>query len=173
MFPRICRYTLAGIVVLALTLLVATGQVPAQNAIANTDPVTAAWEKARDAIAYEFSSDVTQVSVPTATVANAGRTSQTHKVHLEGNSNLREQSLELQLWSQGGSVTQDADAIGIRIEQGQTYSRRGVGEWQKSDDLFGGIAPQGDFMAYLAAVRAVEAHEPETIGGLNFTRYSF
>src|SRR4051812_25281330 len=48
-----------------------------------------------------------------------------------------------------------------------------TGDWQETGSLTTGIAPQGDFMAYLSAVRGVQAHAPETHAGIRLTRYSF
>ncbi len=136
------------------------------------DPVTAAWEKARAAGSYHFSSDVTQVTVPVAKVTNVGRSSRTEQLHLAGQSDLRAQRLEMQLWSDGGSVLQ-ADGVAIKVENGKSFARRGAGEWQEAAGFADAIAPQGDFLAYLQAVRDIKAHAPEERAGLALTRYSF
>src|SRR4051794_2227439 len=70
------------------------------------DPVTAAWERARAAGSYHFTADLVQVTTPSATIANVGRSSRTETLHLEGQSDLRTSSLETQIWSEGGSVLQ-------------------------------------------------------------------
>src|SRR5690349_4636698 len=68
------------------------------------DPITAAWEKAKAAGSYHFTSDVLQKTIPLANLTNVGRTSHTDAFHLEGQNDLRHQKLELTLWNQGGSV---------------------------------------------------------------------
>jgi hypothetical protein len=137
------------------------------------DPIAAAWERTRAAGSYHFASDVIQQTIPSATISNVGRTSRTDKLRLEGQADLRRSTLELHLWNDGGSVLQDASGVGVRVENGKTWVRQGVGEWKEAESLIDGLAPQGDFMAYLAAVRDVSAHAPETRSGIAFTRYSF
>ncbi|MFN8489011.1 MAG: LamG-like jellyroll fold domain-containing protein [Caldilineaceae bacterium] len=139
-----------------------------------TDPVTAAWSKARAAGSYHFQSDVTQMTVPVAKVTNVGRTSQTQTLHLEGQTDIRKNQLEMHLWSDGGSVLQSESGVAVKVENGKTFVRQGAnGQWRENADVSGTLAPQGDFMAYLQAVRHVKANAPETRAGLQLTRYSF
>ncbi len=114
-----------------------------------------------------------QVTIPVAKVTNVGRSSRTEQLHLEGQSNLQQQKLELRLWSDGGSVVQSDDGVAIKIENGKSYVRQKGGQWQESEGMLEAIAPQGDFLAYLQAVRNVQAHPSEQRGGVRFTRYSF
>ncbi|RIK42794.1 MAG: hypothetical protein DCC55_07765 [Chloroflexi bacterium] len=138
------------------------------------NPVTAAWEKARAAGSYHFSSDVTQMTIPVAKVTNVGRQSRTDQLRLEGATNLKENRLEMRLWSEGGNILQNDGEIAIKIEDGKSYLRRGATEpWQDQEGILDGIAPQGDFLAYLAAVRDIQANAPERRGGIEFTRYRF
>ncbi|MCE7989828.1 MAG: hypothetical protein DYG89_52445, partial [Caldilinea sp. CFX5] len=148
--------------------------VNAVRTVPNRSPVTAAWEKARAAGSYHFSSDVVQVTMPTAKVTNVGRSSRSEELHLEGQNNLRQQNMEMRIWSNGGSALQPESSTGIKIADGKTFIRQGVGEWQEKPDFsVDSLAPQGDFLAYLVALRDVQAHPPEQRGGIHFTRYSF
>ena len=145
------------------------------------DALSTAWDRARATGSYHFDGDVQQVTLPSAIPANVGRTSRSDQFHLEGQSNLRQNALEMQLWSQGGSVSQ-ADiraedrpgAVSIKVENGKTYRRQASGTWTE-DSSFStdGIAPQGDFLAFLKAVNNATVHEPETRAGLTFQRYTF
>ncbi|MFN8446941.1 MAG: LamG-like jellyroll fold domain-containing protein [Caldilineaceae bacterium] len=137
------------------------------------DPVSAAWEKARNAGSYHFTSDVTQLTVPVAKVTNIGRSSHSEQLHLEGQNDLRQQRLEMKLWSDGGSVLQTDGGVAVKVENGKTFARRGTEEWQEADGMADGLAPQGDFLSYLQAMRNVEAHTPESRAGIQLTRYSF
>lgn len=47
------------------------------------DPVMAAWAKAQAAGSYHFTSDVVQITMPTAKVTNVGRSSRTEELHLD------------------------------------------------------------------------------------------
>lgn len=140
-------------------------------------PLIAAWEQARAAGAYHFTSDVIQITVPVAKVTNVGHTSRTEQLHLKGQTDLRAKRLEMQLWSNGGSVLQSAGGVAIKVENGKTFTRQGTGDWQEAAGFADTLAPQGDFLAYLHAMRDVQAHEPETRGPsgreVAFTRYSF
>lgn len=146
---------------------------PSMTNAATVDPVTAAWERARAAGSYHFTSDVTQMTLPLATLTNVGRASRTEKLYLEGQNDLKAEKMELTLWSDEGGVLNAASGLSIRSEGGKNFARRGEGEWQEIDDFTGSIAPQGDFMSYLAAVKDVQPQPAESRGGIRFTRYTF
>jgi hypothetical protein len=165
---------------LPLTLLLLVGSLigglaflPHAAAARRTDPITAAWERARAAGRYEFTSNITQTTIPLASLVNVGRTSRSEQFYLEGQSDLAEQRMEFTLWSDGGSVLQAESGISIRTEGGKSYGRRGAGEWQELDNFTESFAPQGDFLGYLAAIDNVSAGTPEQRNGIQFTRYTF
>ena len=137
------------------------------------DPVTAAWEKARAAGSYHFTSDVVQKTIPVASLVNVGRSSRSEALYLEGQNDLRTQSLELTLWSQGGSAFNADSGVSMRTADGKSYTRRGNEPWQESDNVTEGFAPGGDFLGYLAAIRDVTTGATETRSGITFTRYGF
>ncbi len=167
------RIWLLLVVILVGVLLLGRTVMPQIATASPPDPITAAWEQVRTAGSYHFDADVTQLTVPIAKVTNVGRTSRTEQLHLAGQSDLRAQTLQLHLWSDGGSVLQTEGGVAVKVENGRTFARRGAGEWQVADGAVDGLAPQGDFLAYLQAVRAVQAHAPEERAGIPFTRYSF
>ena len=138
-----------------------------------TDPLAEALHLAQAAGSYRFSSDITQVTVPTSKVSNVGRSSRTDQLHLEGETNLRDQSTHMRLWTQQGSVNDPTSGIAVRVENGRTYVQEGLGAWREHEDLTDGFAPQGDFMAFLVALRDPVAHTPEERNGIRFTRYTF
>jgi hypothetical protein len=172
--------------VIALALIVcagvfALGQAALARATANPPPgatgeqaIRAALALARERGTYRFDGDVTQVTLPSATVINIGRTSWSDAFHVEGKADLRSAGLDMRLWSGDGSVAQDETAIGVKVENGKTFIRQGAGEW-KQDGSFStdGLAPQGDFLAFLKAVRDVQPGVRETRAGIAFTRYAF
>jgi len=170
-FAFVALAILASVLILPaarLAYAVATPSAPDQ-----TSAVTAAWEKARAAGGYHFTSDVTQVTLPVATLTNVGRTSRTEKLFLEGQNDLRGEKLALTLWSEGGSVLQAESGLRMRTEAGKTFVQRGANDWEEIDDFTGALAPQGDFMAYLAAIKDVQAQPNEVRNGISFTRYTF
>ena len=173
------RLALIALAILAISALIGLMIQPYAARAARTDPVSAAWDAARAAGSYHFTSDVTQVTLPTASIANVGRSSRTEKLYLAGQNDLAAERMELTLWSEGGSTLDAASGISIRSEQGKTFARRGgrsassAEPWQEIDDFTGAIAPQGDFMSYLAAIQDVTAQPAENRNGIDLTRYTF
>ena len=146
--------------------------------------IEAAWQRAREAGSYHFTADIRQTVAPRPTVLNVGRASKEEALHLEGETNLPDRQLHLTLWSQGGSVLDPGSGVEVRVDGDHAYARQGLRDWEEINDFTGMFAPQGDFMAYLAATRDVVEHEPETRylpsplrggagGGVAFTRYTF
>lgn len=137
------------------------------------DAVTAAWRAVQSTGAYHFSSDITQVILPEATISNVGRASRTEKLYIEGQNNLHAQSMEMTLWSQGGNMLDKASGASIRTEGGKTYARQAGSDWKEVDNFTDAIAPQGDFMGYLQAIKDVTPLGEETRNGIAFSRYAF
>ena len=114
--------------ILVLIVCVFLGPIFAQTVVAATEnPVTAAWNKVLATGSYHFASDITQITNPLPTLANVGQRSRTEKMRLEGENNLHSQRLEMTLWSEGGNVLQAESGLGVRIEQGKAFARRGTG----------------------------------------------
>lgn len=164
---------LLGGVVLILGAVLGLALAPAWAQATSPDAVTAAWQRATAAGNYRFTSDLTQTTLPLATVANVGRTSRTETLYLDGQNDLRARQMAFTLWSESGSVLNAESGVSVRMEEGKTYARQGAGEWEVVDDMTGAIAPQGDFMSFLAAVKDVQAQPVEQRGGIAFTRYTF
>ncbi|NJK80869.1 MAG: hypothetical protein HC914_13610 [Chloroflexaceae bacterium] len=137
------------------------------------DPVTAAWQQARAAGSYHFTANVVQVTTPAASIYTIGRSSDEQRLYLEGQTDLRAESLQMHVWTGSGNVTQPETALQIRYEDGTTSTRQGAGAWQEISSVTDAMAPGGDFLAYLSAIRNMQAGEPETRAGLKLTRYSF
>jgi hypothetical protein len=170
------------VVVLALlALLVFVGQplFSNQDVGVASNPVVNAWEKARATGSYKFESDITQITIPTAKLTNVGRTSRTEEFHLSGQSDLRAKRLELELWTERGSLLQAQSGTAIKVEHGKSYLRdNATGAWQPNDAIeMDTYAPQGDFMSFLGAVRNVQTQGAERRGPahqrITFTRYAF
>jgi len=137
------------------------------------DPIAGAWAAVRTVGSYKFTSDIRQVTIPTARITNVGRSSKHQMLHLEGQTDLQQALLEMTLWTEGGSTAQPNSGVGVKVADGQTYTRQGDGEWQTTDNLLDGIAPGGDFLAFLTAVRNVQVADTEQRAGISFTRYRF
>ncbi len=167
--PKAFRIFLSiSIVFVSLSLLV----LPTQTARALETPeqiIQRAWQRAQEIGIYQFSSDLIQTKYPAPALANFGRTSQKEFAYLKGTVNLPEQSMNLSLWHGEGSVASPQSSIEIRIVGNRGYARQYGGPWHESDDLAGGLAPDNDFLAYLAGIKNVSYLESI----LNTDRYGF
>ena len=116
-FAAIIVSAIAGVVVLR-------GALPQLDnpraSLAAEEQLKAAWQRAREAGSYQFNGDVTQVTLPTARITNVGRGSKSTQMHVEGKTDVRQNTLEMKLWAQDGSV------VG-----GQNDARREGGERQE------------------------------------------
>ncbi len=133
------------------------------------DEVRAAWQRAQEAGAYQFTADIRQTTVPKPTIFNVGRQSKQETLHLEGETNLPTRQLHLTLWSQGGSVLDASSGVEIKVDGDRAYARQGVRDWQEVPNFTGLFAPQGDFMAFLSAAKNVRVAE----NGIRNTQYVF
>ena len=135
----------------------------------SSDPVTAAWQKAKASGSYDFDADMTQVTIPNATVTNVGRSSRTEQIHLEGQNNLTAKSMMMRIYSEGGSLLDQSGALQVKVENGKTLVRKGEGNWQEEPAFSAdSLAPAGDFMSFLAATHDTKANAPETKGDVHF-----
>lgn len=132
-----------------------------------------AWNNARAAGGYAFRSDIVESDVPRAELGNIGRSSVEHAYHIEGVTQLDAKRLEFSLWDDGGSVALRESAAQFRLENGRAFGRRGEQAWQAIGNFTEGIAPEGDFMAFLAGAQNVQNVGHETRDDVTFTRYTF
>jgi Ca2+-binding RTX toxin-like protein len=162
-------YALLCIILFACALAV----LPRAHAAFAPDPVAAAWQRVQERGAYSFDSDVVQTTTPSASVANIGLSSREQRLHLAGQNDLRSNSTQMRLWTAGGSVLQAESGVEARLVNGKAQLRQGDGAWHDAPGLSETLAPAGDFLGYLAAVRDVQGHAPESRAGVSFTRYTF
>jgi len=161
---------LMAVVVGAAGLLVLTrGSADAGSA----GPLEAAWTRARAEGSYHFLSEVVQVTTPSATVANAGKTDRKQTLHLEGDSDVAASAMELRISTDATSSLAGAAGLGIRVVDGVTYQRSGGGEWVASSAVTDGLAPSGDFMSYLRTARDIAEAGTEQLAGQTVTKYVF
>jgi hypothetical protein len=156
-------------VVLAIAVL-ATGM--RSSASESTNPLVAAWDAGRSTGSYHFRSDVVQTTTPSATVANAGRTSESQTLFMEGDSDVTATAMELTVWSDS-AVPTESNSVGLRVIDGVALQRQGAGEWEPVVTALDTIVPAGDFLAYLDAARDITALGVDTSNGAAVTGYSF
>ena len=134
------------------------------------------WEKARESGAYQFNSDILQVTVPAATLRNIGNGSHEDRFYLEGETDLRAQEMRMTLLSDstgGGSLLIPDSGLQVESADGVTRARRGNGDWETIDSFADGFAPQGDFLSYLVAASEVTELEEEVRQDIHFRRFAF
>ncbi|MCE7988086.1 MAG: DUF11 domain-containing protein [Caldilinea sp. CFX5] len=146
---------------------------PPENAISQI------WQRVRTAGAYEFRANLLQDVVPVAGVTNVGQSSERQEVRIEGATNLRDQTLQMTLWSQGGSVLDRASGVEMKAEAGRLLARAPGEEWREISNFTDALIPQGDFTSFLVAatdVRLLDSAQPTQSPSPNSpstTRYSY
>ena len=135
------------------------------------DAVTTSVAVAQAAGNYHFTSETTQVSLPQATIANVGSSSHAETLYLEGQNDLRRaDGLHPLVWGRAGVGTQQAvSACAWRTEPMPGGSGR-MG--RSSTTSRKTLAPRGDFMSYLAAVKDVRRSHGQR-NGIAFALYTF
>ena len=137
-------------------------------------PLVSAWNSARAEGSYRFAGELTQTLAPVASVETAGKVSQSSSMGLQGVTDLGAVATEMQVSGlKANGVGGGGDTVGVRVVDGVTSQRRGSGEWVESGSSVSGIAPAGDFMAYLGAARDVIAVGSDTVDGRLVTKYGF
>ena len=92
---------------------------------------------------------------------------------MEGDTDLAAQTLQLALWSQGGSVMDASSAAQIKVEGDKAFTRQGEGDWQETENFTGGFAPGGDFLTFLEAATNIQLADAAAGDGSGLTRYTF
>ncbi|NCC30771.1 MAG: hypothetical protein EOM24_01960, partial [Chloroflexia bacterium] len=143
------------------------------HAAISPGPIAAAWQQARERGAYSFDADLMQVTVPTSSILNSGRSSQVDRLYMSGHADVRAKSLDLRLWSGSGSVNHPETGLELRVADGKTLARNAGSPWQEVGNVTGLLAPDGDLLAYMSAVRDLHVLAEESRAGHSFTRYGF
>ncbi|MGC9396645.1 MAG: LamG-like jellyroll fold domain-containing protein [Anaerolineae bacterium] len=182
------RYPFSRILIIAGVLLaLAAGGLSAVNAADEVDPMQAvqnAWQRAAQARAYQFRTEIVQTTYPAPTLANVGRSSRIESVYIEGQTDTAQRQFLMTLWNEGGNALNGQDAAGtqhpveIRLDGDKTYGRTRGGEWQEMPDFAGAFAPGNDLMAYLAGVKDVvevgsSVSLPDSAYAVYATQYAF
>ncbi len=132
-----------------------------------------AWDRTKEAGAYAFDADITQIQRPLASVLNVGKPTKRDNLYLEGVTNIDDQTLEMTLWTQGGTVQDKDSGAQIRIEDDVAFARQAGQSWQEIDNFTGLFAPDNDFMTYLVAAVNVQDQGSEIRAGIEFKRITF
>ncbi|MBI2863695.1 MAG: thrombospondin type 3 repeat-containing protein [Chloroflexi bacterium] len=135
--------------------------------------VRAAWQQARDVGAYRFQSTIVQTNKPLPRVETMGLGSTTKTVYVEGTIDQPARSLNMKLWSEGGSAQTSLDGLEFKVENGKTVGRVGSSDWQEVSGVTGLFAPDNDPLTYLAGTKNIRQTGQENRDGIDVTRFSF
>ncbi len=115
-----------------------------------------AWEKARDAGAYTFATQLTQITYPALSLSNAGRGPQRSELNLSGTIDQPGRTLEFRMWQPGadGSAS-PGTGVEARIEGDRAMVRQDGGEWQEVEDFGSSFAPDNDPLSFLAGIKDI------------------
>ncbi len=165
-------------VLAAAALLLAVAFIPLRLPAQHLSPyehVQSAWQRARQAGAYRFATEIVQTTHPAPALANVGRSSRQDTLHIEGQANLADRTLLMTLWQGGGSVLNARDGVEVRVEGDRAYGRPLGGTWEEIPDFSGSFAPDNDLLAYLAGAKNVRQEETSAPSSLapGYTRYRF
>jgi hypothetical protein len=130
--------------------LVETGSRSAVDAKDATRAVEQAWERARDAGAYTFATQLSQVTYPAQSLSNIGRGPERGELSLSGTIDQPARTLEFRMWQPGAER-----GIEARIEGDRAMVRQDGGEWQEAQDFSASFAPDNDPLSFLAGIKDV------------------
>ncbi len=144
---------------------------PASAAPDPQQVVQHSWDLVKQTGSYHFVAQIDQVNVPLPNPQNVGKQSQQQSARLEGSTNLIEHKMEFSLFTEGANALDPQSGTQIKIEGERAYSRMGQQAWQEIPDFTSSLAPQSDFMAFLAGAKNIHLAAPSDEAGL--TRYAF
>ncbi|MCB0121447.1 MAG: hypothetical protein KDE58_04345, partial [Caldilineaceae bacterium] len=156
-------YLYWGLMVIGLlALIIATTVQPAWADVlpqSAYQQLQAVWQRAGASPQYDYRSTILQTTIPTARLSNAGRSSQTQRIRIDGNLNKTADLMQMEL-----QVGQ-REPVAVKIEDGQAYGRQGNGdEWSALEQMPDLFAPAGDPLGFLAAMENVRVLGPDDPG---------
>ncbi len=138
------------------------------------EELEAAWQRAHDAGAYNYTTQIVQTTWPKPMLVNVGRSSTVERLYIEGQTNTADRTMWMRLWPEGGNALTGQNSVEVRVEDGRAWGRGGGEDWRELDDEIDPLfAPGGDPLAYLVSARDVARAGTETRAGVTFNRYTF
>ncbi|MBP7998168.1 MAG: hypothetical protein KA314_02115 [Chloroflexi bacterium] len=163
------------IFVIFLNILLGLPQTSRAAPLSPQEAVEQAWSLARASGRYSYRSLIDQTVYPAPSVANAGRPPRQDRLAIEGNVDAAAATLNLTLWDDGSFDPQRG--LTVKVEDGQTYGRRGQGEWQEMDNVADAFAPGGDPLGFLAGATNIQSTGTESRDfeglSLTYSHYTF
>ncbi len=169
----------AWLVSLGLLVMAATISLSPSVTAASTNPsmtaVQTAWENAQQSNTYTFDTRIEQTTFPLPALTNVGRQPQTDRVFLAGRRDRAQDLLEMTLWQHARGS--DESGISVRSQDGRTFRRNAVGEWEEQDGINALFAPGGDPLTFLQTAKNIASLGTDTrnLGWLtiSYEKYEF
>ena len=161
-FTKRCLLSLFGVLLLLAVWLSAgwtAGQTKANSLAAPTDPLQESWEFAEAVGVYDFGAEVQQTLRPRAIPEMIGQTSQSVNMSLDGQA-LSPHEAQLTVRMEGAGL--DPTPVTLAQQGNQTFILKD-GQKTPTQNPFGGLAPTGSYVSYLAAAENVAACEEEIL----------
>ncbi len=154
--PRIIiPHRFVAFLLILVVLLVALPLQARTMPITDAQRLQQAWRMATAIGRFHYQTAARQSTHPTVSLKNAGRQVKTKQFRVEGEINLPQRQMKLQLHSGQGS---QARVTELKVEDGQAFGRLDAhAEWtplDQSTDLF---APGGDPLGFLAAAENIQS----------------
>ena len=159
------KYYISFVLILLITLVTILNQTPvalAQGSETSTaqQALEMAWQRAQTSGAYAFRTLINQTIYPAPKVSNAGRAPEKERVGIEGRINSYAQTFNMTFWRNG--TFDPAQGIEMKMENGRSYARTGLGTWEEVGGITESFAPAGDPLNFLAGVNNVAQGEETT-----------
>lgn len=169
---------------LFLTVVLAWVVFPPAQPEAPAKIIRDSWNALQSVGQYDFATTVEQRTYPAPALANVGQSSTKEIYQISGKSDLHNNTLEIRLFQNQGSLLNQTNGVEIRVAGGKAAGRPlGAAEWQPLDDYSSVSYDFGKNSApFISAARNVREEGKQTIeipdlsGGttaVSVTRYSF
>jgi hypothetical protein len=164
-FPWSKKTSQRLLLISAIALITACIAIPkTQNPAQPKEEIKTAWVNMQKAGKYSFSTVVEQAIHPAPSLTNVGSSAEREIYYLEGDADLQSSELFIRLFQDSSSITDDENAIEIRIAGDETYGRAQGSEWVKLDTFAtDSFAPGNDFSSFLTSTTNVQFIKAEKL----------
>lgn len=118
-----------------------------------------AWSRLSQLGNYSFSTTIEQITYPAPKTSNVGQSSTRDVYLVDGQTDLRAETLQIKLYKNTSNITNPEDGVEIKVADGVASGRNiGSSQWENVDSSFiNTFAPGNDLSSFLVAARNVSA----------------
>ena len=143
--PKWVRYLTIALL-LSFALFATVGSLWAQENPTAESMIQTAWNRAVTSGVFDFRTQVEQVTYPAPSVSNAGRPLQESELGMEGQFNKFDETFAMTLWQDASF--DPVKGIEVKVEDGKTYGRTGLSDWEEIGNVADSFAPGGVLLAF-------------------------